>query len=65
VKAEFTHNGISSRFGQNRADVKHQWMDPVIVGGPWIAAAGAVYSGARSVAKSLALVGSDGQRPLH
>jgi hypothetical protein len=65
VKAEFTHHGLRSRFGQNRADVKHQWLDPVIVGGPWIAAAGAVYSGARSVAKSLAQVGSDGQRPLH
>jgi hypothetical protein len=65
VKAEFTHHGLSSRFGQNRADVKHQWMDPVIVGGPWIAAAGVVYSGARSVAKLLALVGSDGHRPVH
>ena len=65
VKAEFTHHGISSRFGQNRTDVKHQWMDPVIVGGPWAAAAGVVYSGARSVAKSLSLVGSNGHRPVH
>ena len=67
VKAEFTHNGISSRFGQNRADVKHQWMDPVIVGGPWIAAAGVAYSGVRSVAKSLAHVGSNGngKLPVH
>ncbi|TFV51560.1 hypothetical protein [Blastococcus sp. TF02A-35] len=65
VKAEFTHNGLSSRFGQNRADVKHQWLDPVIVGGPWIAAAGIVYSGARSVARSLSLVGSDGHRQVH
>jgi hypothetical protein len=65
VKAEFTHHGISSRFGQNRTDVKHQWMDPVIVGGPWIAAAGAVYSGARSVAKSLAHAGSNGHSPVH
>jgi hypothetical protein len=65
VKAEFTHHGISSRFGQQRTDVKHQWMDPVIVGGPWIAAAGAVYTGARSVAKSLARAGSNGQLPVH
>jgi hypothetical protein len=67
VKAEFTHNGISSRFGQNRADVKHQWMDPVIVGGPWIAAAGVAYSGVRSVARSLAHVGSNGNGkiPVH
>ncbi len=67
VKAEFTHHGISSRIGQNRADVKHQWLDPVIVGGPWVAAAGIVYSGARSVARSLANVGSDGhgKLPVH
>jgi hypothetical protein len=67
VKAEVTHHGISSRFGQNRADVKHQWLDPVIVAGPWVAAAGVVYSGARSVAKSLANVGSNGngKLPVH
>jgi hypothetical protein len=65
VKAEFTHHGLRSRLGQHRTDLEHQVLDPVIVGGPWIAAAGAVYSGARSVAKSLSLVGSDGQCPLH
>jgi hypothetical protein len=65
VKAEFTHHGLRSRLGQNRTDLKHQVLDPVIVGGPWIAAAGAVFSGARSVAKSLAHAGSDGQHPLH
>ncbi|MGY1592950.1 hypothetical protein ACI79D_13300 [Geodermatophilus sp. SYSU D00708] len=65
VKAEFTHHGLRSRIGQHRTDLKHQVLDPVIVGGPWVAAAGAVYAGARSVAKSLAHVGSDGQRPVH
>jgi hypothetical protein len=38
VRSEFTHGGRSSRLGQNRADVKHQWMDPVIVAGPWLVA---------------------------
>jgi hypothetical protein len=36
IKAEFTHNGIRSRFGRKRVDVKHMWMDPIIVAGPWI-----------------------------
>lgn len=36
VRAELTHHGLSSRVGHGRADVKHQWMDPFIVGGPWI-----------------------------
>lgn len=65
VKAEFTHHGLKSRIGQNRADLKHQPLDPVIVAGPWVAAAGAVYAGARTVAKSLAHAGPDGNRPVH
>jgi hypothetical protein len=36
IKAEFTHHGIRSRFGRKRVDVKHMWMDPIIVAGPWI-----------------------------
>jgi len=36
IKAEFTHNGMRSRFGRKRVDVKHTWMDPIIVAGPWI-----------------------------
>jgi hypothetical protein len=36
VKAEFTHNGVKSRFGRGRVDVKHIWIDPVIVAGPWL-----------------------------
>lgn len=36
VKSEFTHHGITSRFGRNRADVKHLWLDPLIVAGPWL-----------------------------
>jgi hypothetical protein len=36
IKAEFTHNGYKSRFGKKRVDVKHMWIDPLIVAGPWI-----------------------------
>lgn len=39
VRAEVTHHGARSRLGHRRADVKHHWMDPLIVGGPWIAGA--------------------------
>ena len=65
VKAEFTHHGLRSRVGQHRTDLKHQLLDPVIVAGPWVAAAGVVYAGARSVMRSLAHAGSDGQRPVN
>jgi len=36
IKAEFSHKGIESRFGRKRVDVKHLWLDPILVGGPWI-----------------------------
>ncbi len=65
VKAEFTHHGLKSRVGQNRTDLKHLPLDPVIVAGPWIAAAGVVYAGARTVARSLAHSGGNGARPVH
>jgi hypothetical protein len=35
VLAELKRHGIRSRLGHHRADVKHQWMDPFIVGAPW------------------------------
>jgi hypothetical protein len=42
VRAEVSHHGVSSRLGHNRADVKHHWMDPIIVGAPWLGAATAI-----------------------
>jgi hypothetical protein len=36
VLSELTHHGIASRFGRKRTDVKHQWLDPIIVGAPWV-----------------------------
>jgi hypothetical protein len=45
VRAEFSHHGVSSRIGQKRTDLKHQWMDPLIVTAPWILRAGVAYVG--------------------
>jgi len=42
VRAEVTHHGVRSRLGHNRADVKHHWMDPLIVGAPWFATVTAI-----------------------
>ncbi|EMY35127.1 hypothetical protein D477_006076 [Arthrobacter crystallopoietes BAB-32] len=41
VLSEFSNKGLSSRTGSKRADVNHQWLDPVIVAGPWLLAGGA------------------------
>ena len=38
VLSEFRRGGLKSRFGSKRADINHQWMDPLLVAGPWVAA---------------------------
>jgi hypothetical protein len=38
VLSEYSHHGISSRFGRKRADLAHLWIDPLIVAGPWVLA---------------------------
>ena len=53
IKAEFTHNGFSSRVGRKRTDLVHQPLDPIIVAGPWVAAVGAAFAGGRAVVRSL------------
>lgn len=40
LRGEITGHGIRSRFGRNRADTKHAWMDPLLVAGPWVLAVG-------------------------
>lgn len=38
VLSEFRHRPIASRFGRGRLDLRHTWLDPLIVVGPWVAA---------------------------
>jgi hypothetical protein len=54
VLSEFSHHGVASRLGKKRADLAHQPLDLVVVGGPWIIAAGVAYVGAKTLAKALA-----------
>ena len=42
VLSEFSRGGARSRFGQKRADVNHQWIDPIIVAGPWVLVTGSL-----------------------
>jgi hypothetical protein len=53
IKSEFTHHGVSSRIGRKRTDLVHQPLDPIIVAGPWVAAAGAAVAGGRALVRSL------------
>jgi hypothetical protein len=47
VLSEFSRHGIASRFGKHRADLRHVWLDPIIVAGPWVVAGWALYRLAR------------------
>jgi hypothetical protein len=49
VLAEFRHHPLASRFGRHRADVAHQFLDPIVVAGPWVAAGAALISMGRAV----------------
>ena len=51
VRSEFTHHGVKSRVRVKRADLVHQPLDPVIVAGPWVAAAGAAFLVLRKLAR--------------
>jgi hypothetical protein len=41
ILAEFGHRPIGSRLDGRRADLKHMWIDPILVVGPWLLAGGA------------------------
>jgi hypothetical protein len=36
IKAEWSHNGMKSRVVKKRVDTKHIWLDPLIIGAPWL-----------------------------
>lgn len=53
LRAELTHHGLASRRG-NRVDTRHQWIDPILVGGPWIVAGALAIRTARRVRRQVA-----------
>ena len=52
ILSEPRSHPISSRFGHNRADLRHIWLDPLIVAGPWILVGGLIGFGVRALARS-------------
>ena len=52
VLSEFRRHPLASRFGQKRADLAHQPLDPIIVAGPWVLVAVAAYAGVKAVRRS-------------
>jgi hypothetical protein len=52
VLSEFSHHGVASRRGTKRADLVHQPLDLLVVGGPWVLAVGAAYRVGRALTRS-------------
>ena len=50
VLSEFSRHGFRSRAGKRRADVSHQWIDPVLVAGPWVLAGLGAVAAVRALA---------------
>lgn len=44
VLSESRHRPVGSRLGRGRIDLRHSWLDPVIVAGPWVVWAAVVFS---------------------
>jgi len=42
VLSEPRRHPISSRVGRGRVDLKHAWIDPILVAGPWLLVGGLV-----------------------
>ena len=38
VRGEWSRRPVGSRIGRGRVDLRHAWMDPIIVVGPWVLA---------------------------
>ncbi len=53
VLSEFSRHGYSSRAGRKRADVNHQWIDPILVGGPWLLAGAGLATAAGALLRRL------------
>jgi hypothetical protein len=47
VLAEFTRGGIRSRVGRGRVDLKHAWIDPILIAGPFVLGVVVLYRATR------------------
>lgn len=44
ILGEPSYRPVSSRFGRQRTDTAHQWMDPILVAGPWLLAGAVTFA---------------------
>ena len=51
VLAEFKRGGVRSRWGRGRVDLKHAWLDPIIIAGPYLLGVALLAWGLRRLAR--------------
>jgi hypothetical protein len=51
VLGERGRRPLASRFGRGRVDLKHAWLDPILVVGPWVLAAVLVFKAGRAIVR--------------
>lgn len=54
VLGERGRRPIASRFGRGRVDLKHTWMDPILVIGPWVLSAVLIFRLGRAIVRPAA-----------
>lgn len=53
IAGERGHRPVASRWRRGRVDLKHAWLDPIIVAGPWVVAGLLVVQSVRMGARAL------------
>ncbi|WP_019178871.1 hypothetical protein [Microbacterium yannicii] len=51
VLGERGRRPIASRFGRGRVDLKHAWLDPILVIGPWVLSAVLIFKLGRAIVR--------------
>jgi hypothetical protein len=55
ILGERGHRPFASRFGRGRADLKHAWLDPILVLGPWVVTALVAFRLVRGLSRGVLL----------
>jgi len=51
IRSEITYGGMRSRIGKTRVDKSHTWIDPFLIGGPWVLAGVVLVKAGRTLTK--------------
>lgn len=53
IRGERGRRPFASRFGRGRIDMRHAWLDPILVLGPWVAAGALMFTLGRAMTRGV------------